>query len=67
MIWARSAFSETQRNFNMIAPVQGNEHIQMAIEVSGNLLFAIGPVLLFTAFEQNYTLAVTRGRKFKGC
>lgn len=39
--------------------VQDYEHLHTAIGISGNLLFVVGSILFFKAFEQYYTLAVT--------
>lgn len=38
--------------------VQDYEYIHTIIGVIGNLLFVVGSVLFFKAFEQYYTLAV---------
>lgn len=39
--------------------VQDYEHIHTAIGIIGNLLFFVGSVLFFKAFEQYYNLAVS--------
>jgi len=39
--------------------VQDYEHVHTIIGVSGNLLFVVGSVLFYKAFEQFYTLAVS--------
>lgn len=39
--------------------VQDYEHIHTAIGISGNLLFVVGSVLFYKAFEQYRTLAVS--------
>lgn len=39
--------------------VQDYEHVHTAIGIIGNLLFVVGSVLFYRAFEQYYTLAVT--------
>lgn len=39
--------------------VQDYEHIHTAIGISGNLLFVVGSVLFYKAFEQYHTLAVS--------
>jgi len=38
--------------------VQQYEHIHTTIGIVGNLLFVVGSILFFKAFEQFYTLAV---------
>jgi hypothetical protein len=38
--------------------VQDYEHIHTTIGISGNLLFVVGSVLFFKAFNHFYTLAV---------
>ncbi|TDW28798.1 YrhK family protein [Cryobacterium psychrophilum] len=39
--------------------VQDYEHIHTAVGIIGNLLFVVGSVLFYKAFEQYYTLAVS--------
>ncbi len=39
--------------------VQEYEHVHTAIGITGNLLFLVGSVLFYKAFEQFYALAVT--------
>jgi len=39
--------------------VQDYEDIHITIGILGNLMFVIGSVLFFKAFDQYYTLAVT--------
>lgn len=39
--------------------VQDYEHIHTTVGITGNLLFVVGSVLFFKAFEQYYTLAVS--------
>ena len=39
--------------------VQDYEHVHTAIGIVGNLLFVVGSVLFYKAFDQYYTLAVT--------
>lgn len=39
--------------------VQDYEHIHTAIGISGNLLFVVGSVLFYKAFERYQTLAVS--------
>ncbi|MDO8107004.1 YrhK family protein [Isoptericola sp. b441] len=39
--------------------VQDYEHVHTAIGIIGNLLFVVGSVLFYKAFEQFYTLAVS--------
>jgi hypothetical protein len=39
--------------------VQDYEHFHTAIGISGNLLFVVGSVLFYQAFEQYHTLAVS--------
>jgi membrane-bound ClpP family serine protease len=39
--------------------VQDYEHVHTIIGVSGNLLFVVGSILFYKAFEQFYTLAVS--------
>jgi hypothetical protein len=39
--------------------VQDYEHVHTAIGITGNLLFVVGSVLFYKAFEQFYALAVT--------
>ncbi len=39
--------------------VQDYEHVHTAIGILGNLLFVVGSVLFYKAFDQYYTLAVS--------
>ena len=39
--------------------VQDYEHVHTAVGIVGNLLFVVGSVLFYKAFEQFYTLAVS--------
>ena len=39
--------------------VQDYERVHIAIGIIGNLLFVVGSVLFYKAFEQYYTLAVS--------
>lgn len=39
--------------------VQDYEHVHIAAGIVGNLLFVVGSVLFFRAFDQYYTLAVS--------